>query len=60
MKLGYMEMKRQLAESLRVDQEDVRCNDFTNLWCVKIGKDREVCVIAPDAESAASVLRGRV
>lgn len=59
-KLRYMDMKRELAKLLGIEQEDVRCNDFSKLWCIKAGKDRELCVIADNAEDAAEALKRRM
>lgn len=55
--MNYVQMKRELADALGVEQEDCRANDMTGMWCVRVGQDRELCVIAPDVESAADVLR---
>lgn len=55
--MNYVQMKRQLADALGIDQEDCRANDMTDMWCVRTGPDRELCVIAPDVESAADALR---
>lgn len=60
MKQSYIERKRALARLLDVEQEDVRCQDMSNLWAIKLDGTRELCVIAPDAESAAMALRAKM
>lgn len=60
MKQSYIERKRALAALLDIEQEDVRCQDMSNLWAIKLDGTRELCVIAPDAESAAMALRAKM
>lgn len=59
-KLDYRDMRRELAQLLDIDEQLVRCNDMTGLYCVKTGPLREVCTIADSADEAAGVLRGRL
>lgn len=60
MKQSYIERKRALAALMDMEQEDVRCHDMSNLWAIKLDGTRELCVIAPDAESAALALRAKM
>lgn len=58
--MNYIERKKALAKALDVDQEDCRSHDKTNLWGYRLDRNREVCVIAPDVESAAAAIRQKV
>lgn len=60
MKQSYIERKKALAALMDMEQEDVRCHDMSNLWAIKLDGTRELCVIAPDAESAAMALRAKM
>ena len=60
MKQSYIERKKALAKAMGIEQEDVRCHDMSNLWAIKLDGTRELCVIAPDAESAAMALRAKM
>lgn len=53
----YLEMRTALADALSVEREDVRCNDMTGMWCVKTSRQREICTVAQNAESAAIAIR---
>lgn len=60
MRQSYIERKKALAALMDMEQEDVRCHDMSNLWAIKLDGTRELCVIAPDAESAAMALRAKM